>query len=338
MSINLKELSKRLGLSPTTVSRAIAGYSDVSPITRERVQRMAKDLGYQPNRAARQIARGSADTVGIVYPLSEDYIGNPAFREMLSAVAMRLDQADIDLVLAAAPPRDEMRIYDRMIGGRRVDAMIVAHTRVDDIRVDYLLRSQMPFVAYGRTSNAEGYPWFDFDNEAGGRLAAEGLLALGHQRFAYVHSPLRLNFAYQRHAGFVAGLLHAGLVPQSQYVGGQGRRGGYDAGMRLLNEQPRPTAVVIDSTLGGIGVIRALLDRGVAIGREMSVLVYEGVPDDTLLRGVTVASIQQPTDTASGQTIGDMVMALIQRQPLAEPRVLRQPVFVAGDSIAAPPR
>jgi LacI family transcriptional regulator len=338
MSINLKQLAAHLALSQTTVSRALSGYSDVSPATRERVQQAAAQFGYQPNRAARQVALGRAEAIGIVYSLGTDYLGNPAFLEMLSGLAHRLEQDQMDLLLAAAPQHDELAAYDRLVRGRRVDALLVAHTEVDDARIAYLQNSRLPFLAYGRSARPDTYPWFDFDNLAGGRLTVQRLARLGHRRIAYVHSPLRLNFATQRHQGFVEGMRKARLAiaPETIVPGGLERRAGYAAGQQLLALAQRPTAIVVDSSLGGVGVIRALIDAGIAVGRDISVLVYEGVPADTLLRDLEVASIQQPTPYASGQAMAEMLLALVNGRPLAQPQVLLQPVFAAGNSIAPP--
>lgn len=338
MSINLKALSARLGLSPTTVSRALSGYSDVSPTTRERVQQMARELGYQPNRAARQVALGRADAVGIVYPPASEFLGNPSFRETLEGLAHVLEQSECDLLLAAAPQQNELRVYDRMVRGRRVDAMVVAHTLREDPRIAYLREAGFPFVAYGRTAQPEGFPWLDFDNEAGSRMAVRRLVALGHRRIAYVHVPLSYNFAYQRHAGYLDAMAEAGIAADpSLVVGGSlDRRAGYGAALQLLALPQRPTAVIVDNNLGGVGLIRALLDRGVAIGSEMSVIVNEGVPEDTLFAGLTVAAVRQPTPYRSGQTLGEMALALAERKALAPAQVLRQPELVDGNSIGPP--
>ncbi len=339
MSVNLKELSLRLGLSPTTVSRALGGYSDVSPATRDRVLQMARDLGYAPSRAARQIAMGRADAVGIVYPTDSDTLGNPAFLETVAGLSQSLELENIDLLLLAAPPESdfEMRTYERMVRGRRVDAAVVALTRAHDPRIEYLLEAGLPFVAYGRSRQPDRYPWFDFDNEAGGRLAVQKLAELGHRHIACVHAPLQMNFARQRHGGHLAALREFGLpvLPESSLAAGLDRRAGYAVGQQLLTLAPRPTAVVVHNNLTGVGLIRALLDAGVAVGPELSVLVYDGVPPDTLLQGLQVAAILQPTPFESGRIIGEMLLALIQGRPPAERHVLRQPVFVGGDSIAA---
>ncbi len=339
MSINLKELSARLGLSPTTVSRAIAGYSDVSPITRERVRQAALDAGYQPNRAARQVAMGRADAVGIVYAMDDDFLGNPSFLAMLGSLAKRLRQANLDLLLAAAPEYDEMKVYERMVRGRRVDALLVAHTLVEDPRIDYLQQSGMPFVAYGRTARPDDYPWFDFDNAAVSALAVDALLRLGHRRIAYIHSPLSYNFAFQRHAGYLASLRAAGIEPDPDHIfsGAIGRRTGYRAGESLLSLPRRPTAVIVDNNAGGIGLLRSLLDAGVAIGQDISVIVNEGMSADSVLPRLEVASVLQPTSEASGATMGDMLLSVVEDPKQKPPQqILRQPVFCGGNTIGPP--
>lgn len=339
MTIDLKQLSARLGLSPTTVSRALDGYRDVSEATRQRVVQAAQQLGYQPNLSARRLARGRADAVGIVYPVDTDIMGNPLFLEMISGLSGRLDAAGIDVMLVAAREKTELRTYDRLVRGRLVDGIIVAHTRVNDERIAYLQRARFPFLGYGRTAHAEDFCWHDFDNEAGAMLAVQAMVARGHRRIAYVHAPLQVNFAQQRHSGFMRALAAAGLplLPGHCVLGSLDRRGGYAAGQRLLAHTPGPTAILVDNNLGGVGVVRALLQAGICIGRDISVIVYDGVPSDTLLIDQDIAAIVHGTAHASGETMADMLLALIEGRPLAERQVLGQPVFVDGRSLGDAP-
>lgn len=339
MAVDLKQLAAALGLSQTTVSRALNGYSEVSAKTRERVEKAARELGYEPNPAARRLATGRADAVGVVYPVEAELMGNPRFLDMIAGVADHLDAAGVDVLLAVARERSEQRTYERLVRGRRVDGLIVAHTRVDDERIDYLRRSGVPFVAYGRTGGNNDFAWFDFDNEGESRLAVAELARRGHRRIAYVHAPLTLNFAQQRHHGFVQAMLAARLTIAAEYIVACGldRIGGYAAARCLLEAPLPPTAIIVDNGVAGVGVVRALLQAGVRIGGEISVIVIEGLPSGSLVADAEIASVEQPTAHESGATIGRMLLTLIEGKPLAQPQVLRQARFVETNSVGPPP-
>ncbi len=339
MSIDLKQLSAHLQLSPTTVSRALNGYPDVSERTRERVMEAARLLDYQPNMGARRLATGRAEAIGIVYPLEAGDLGDPRFLEVVEGISDRLDDANIELLLVSAREKSELQSYQRLVKSRRVDGLIVSRTRVIDPRIEYLLSSGMPFVAHGRSESLTDFPWFDFDNQAGIELAVQALLKLGHRKIAYVHAPMSLNFALQRYLGFEKTMQAAGINDYSKYVylAGMNRRSGYEVVQRILNANPRPTAIVVDNNLCGVGIARGLIDSQITIGKDISVVIYDGVPVDTLLPGHLIASVEQPTAYDAGQKMADMLLTLIKGEPLEERHVLWQPEFVAANSIGAAP-
>ncbi len=341
MSVDIKSLAASLGVSASTVSRALNGYTDINEDTRARIVQRAKELNYQPNLGARRLVKGRADAVGLVYPMDSDYLGNAGFLEMVTAFSKCVEDAGLDLLLAAAHSTNELATYERLVRGGRIDGILVANTLVADPRVDYLKQAGVPFVGYGRSGARMDFPWFDFDNEAGERMAVERLLELGHQHIAYVHAPLEMNFAQQRYAGFMSGMRAAGLMPPPEYVilGSWDRRSGYAAVQNLLGLPIKPTAIVVDNNIGGIGVIRGLLNAGVALGRDVSVIVDGGIPEDNLLHGATdVAAIVQPTPERSGQTMAQMLLELIESKGQAPLRhVLVQPEFVPGQSIGPAP-
>lgn len=336
--MDLRELSARLGLSPTTVSRALNGYRDVSEATRQRVAQAAEALGYRPNQAARRLATGRADAVGIVYPVDTDAMGNPLFLEMIAGVSDRLEPAGFDMLLAVAREDSELRTYERLIRDRRVDGLIVAHTRVADERLALLAGAGMPFVGYGRSVTAADFPWVEFDNEGGSVQAVRELARLGHRRIAYVHGPLGYSFAHERHAGFLRGMAEAGLAVAAQrVVPGADRIGGHAAARRLLALRERPSAILVDNNLGGVGIVRALLESGLQPGREASVVVWDGVPPDTPLGGLSVAAVLRPTPYEAGATLADMLLTLVEGRPLAPRQVLRPTRFVPGSTLGPAP-
>lgn len=323
----------------TTVSRALNGYSDVSAKTRERVVEAAKTMGYQPNPIARGLAIGKANAIGIVYPLEAGDVADPRFLEVVSGITEGLAPANVDLLLASATHKGELDTYDRLVHGKRVDGFIVARTLRHDERIDYLRQTGVPFLAYGRSDDCSGYPWFDFDNELGSVLAVRRLVGLGHRKIAYIHGSLHYNFAYQRHAGYLSGLAEAGLAPHGEWLlqAGLARISGYHAMLALLDQAALPTAVIVDNNLAGVGAIRALQDRGIVMGRDLSVIVYDGIPPDTLLTGVTITSVIQPTQQRSGLQMAKLVQQVIEGgHPLSELQMLCQPELLVGDSDGPP--
>ena len=335
MGVDIKQLAAGLGVSASTVSRALNGYTDIKAETRERIVKRANELNYRPNLGAQRLAKGRADAVGLVYPLDNDYVGNPKFLEMISAFSSRLESQGIDVLLAASHAANEMATYDRLVRGGRVDAILLANTKVHDPRIDFMLQAGIPFLGYGRSGDRVDFPWFDFDNEAGSRMAVEHLAALGHKHIAYVHTSLEFNFALLRYTGFVSTMKRLGLhVGGDMLVQGQDRRAGYAAVEKLMLLPQRPSAILVDNNIGGVGVLHALLNAGMVLGRDVSVVVDGGNPTDTLLHQIDVAAVMQPTPKESGITMAEMLLKLMEGSMSADgEHVLMQPKFVDGKSV-----
>jgi len=331
-TMNLKQLSDALGLSQTTVSRALNGYSDVSKATRQRVVEMAEAAAYKPNVMARRLAMGKADAIGLVYPLESTYLGDPRFVEVIEGLTTRFREEHIDVLIASAGKDDELESYQRLITAHRVDGLIVARTHLNDPRIKFLKEVKFPFVAYGRSAKPSGFAWFDFDNELGTRLAVERLVALGHRTIAYVHADLDLNFAAQRHQGFLAAMQQAGLAVHPELVVDAGflRRKAYAMMKKLLQSPNRPTAVIVDNNLAGVGVNLALLDAGLQLGKDFSLIIYDGLPDDTLINQQDVTAVEQATPGKAGRQLAELMLAVIQGKPANQLQVLWQPHIHAG--------
>lgn len=332
--MNLRELSDLLGLSQTTVSRALNGYADVSEKTRQRVADMAREKGYKPNAMARRLAMGKADAIGVVYPLDATYLGDPRFLEVLEGITARFDEEHIDVLIASASKYNELEAYQRLIRAHRVDGLIVARTQLEDPRIAFLRQAKFPFVAYGRTKDPAGFAWFDFDNELGTRLAVERLLSLGHRRIAYLHADLGITFAAQRHSGFVSAMRAAGLsvAPELIREAGFSRRAAYAVMKRLLDLPIRPTAIVVDNNQAGVGAVRASLEAGLRLGRDCSLIVYDGLPEDTLLESEDITAIEQATPDQAGRKLAELMLGVLRGEPRSRLQVLWKPHLRPGSS------
>jgi LacI family transcriptional regulator len=336
--MNLKSLAHNLGISKTTVSRALNGYPEVSLVTRERVLAAAKEAGYEPNPMARSLAVGRTNVFGIIYPLLPSDLGDPMFLDVVGGMSAALEACRMNLIIAPVSQQNELPSYEQMVRGRRVDGLVVSRTQVHDARIAYLQKKGFPFVAHGRTDTREPYAWFDFDNDAGIRLACTRLLSLGHQRIGMISAPLAFNFACQRRAGFLACLREAGLAvaPAHLVDNTHDRRSGYQAMQQLLATSPRPSAVIVDNHLSGVGAVRALLDAGIAIGTEVSVIVWGSIEDS--LVGSNVTTIDQPDCDKAGALMTEMLRAVVEGADPASLQVLWQPALVAGQTVGPCPR
>ncbi|RKP50388.1 LacI family DNA-binding transcriptional regulator [Pararobbsia silviterrae] len=331
--MNLKDLAQRLGMSQTTVSRALNGYPEVSAQTRERVIAAAAEAGYRPNPVARRLATGRADAIGIIYPLGAADLGDPYFLEVVGGMTEALNRADMDLMIASASQSDEVRTYARMIEGRRIDGMVVARTKLDDPRLHYLVRKGIPFVAYGRSNLPDPYAWLDLDTAVGVRRAVERLVSLGHRRIALLGGPTDLYFVQQGRKGFLGAMAEAGLRVDPRYLvdGVLNQVGGYERMARLLLCDPRPTAVVIDNQICGVGALRALVDAGIEVGRDVSIIINDGSPPDPLMGyNVTATESAKPHDI--GVRLIELMLALLGGTPADELQVLWEPKLKIGNT------
>lgn len=335
--MNLKNLAKNLGISETTVSRALNGYPEVSERTRERVLAAAKAAGYRPNPMARSLAVGRTNVVGIIYPLLPNDLADPMFLDIVGGMSEALEARQMDLIIAPVAPANEFRSYQRTVQGRRVDGLIVGRTRLHDERIAYLAQQGLPFVAHGRTQLNQPHAWFDYDNEAGMGLAVQRLAGLGHRRIGLISAELDMNFVRQRVDSFRASMQAAGLAPDPDLMidNANDRRAGYQAMQRLLARTPRPSAVIVDNHMSGVGAVRALLDAGLDIGRDISLIVW-GVMEDSLA-GHNVTTIQQPEPARAGAKMIEMLFALMDGSAPSELQELWQPVLLPGETTGPAP-
>jgi LacI family transcriptional regulator len=332
---SLRELASALGLSITTVSRALDGYSDVSEATRERVRAAAESAAYRPNAAARRLRRGATDMVTLILPTDPGHFDEPLYIQMLPPIGECLARAGYDLTLIAATPGpDETKMYRRIVEERRADALIVVRTRHHDPRVNYLAAQGFPFVTLGRTECAKPYAHVDGDGEAGFRLATERLCALGHRRIAHLAAPSAFTFAGLRSRGFATAMAEAGLVADI-VEDLASEEGGYRAARTALAGTPRPTALLCATDRMAIGALRAAREMKLEVPRDLSVVGHDNLPA-AAFTDPPLSTMELPI-AETGMRLAEMVLA---RLGGADPRDLfhlRSVEMIDRASTAPPP-
>lgn len=306
----LRKLASSLGLSITTVSRALDGYSDVAAATRERVEKAAKVANYRPHAAARRLRLGATETVTMVLPGAPGHFDEPLYLELLSALSTRFDAAGFDLtVLAARSGAEELAVYRRLVDGRRTDGLIVARTRVEDTRIRYLAGTGIPFVTMGRTRTKTLYAHVDGDGVAAFAEATRRLIALGHCAIAHIGGPEEYMFSRHRRDGWRAAMKEADLAPAAFAEATPTEQGGLAAARLLLSAMPRPTALLCATDRIAIGALRAVKEAGLAVGRDVSVVGHDNL-SATAFTEPALTTMELPIAEV-GDRLAEMLIALI---------------------------
>jgi LacI family transcriptional regulator len=280
MDVNLKQLSRMLELSQTTVSRALNGYPEVAEETRRRVVDAARRHGYRPNPSARRLATGKAGMIGYVMPTGASVDIDPHFVEFLSGLGDYARTHELDLALSPSTIEDEEMTYRRIVANKQVDAVYVSSPQPRDARIALLNDLGIPFIVHGRSEGLDfDYPFLDIDNEAAFHEAARLLIQLGHRRIALINGNADQTFAIHRERGVRRALAAGGveLPPHRVRAMPMTEENGYRAASDFLAARERPTAIVCSSLLMTLGVTRALRDAGLSVPGDVSLIAHDDV-------------------------------------------------------------
>jgi len=320
--MSLKAIAAVLGLSVTTVSRALNGYQDVAPETRKRIEEEAQRRGYRPNAAARRLKTGRANAVGLVYPINSSPLSGSDFSDMLLALDHHLARYEINLLLLADKQQSPSNLT-RLLRSGAVDALIVGHTTPEDSRLHTLLQTNFRFLALGRSDLPSTYAWFDVDHLAGSQLAVSWSLAQGRQRIAWLGSNENSTQVRDRRQGYLTAL--GEVAPYAMAAVAPSRRAGYHQTREWLAEVSVPEVIITDCAALAEGAAVALHQAGRAAGEGAILLAgWEGLPRDAILDHPIVA-IRQAAPHKAGEQVAEMVMQLINGAPPETLQTLWQP-------------
>ncbi|OED35254.1 LacI family transcriptional regulator [Chromatiales bacterium (ex Bugula neritina AB1)] len=323
--MNLKQLSDQLGLSQTTVSRALNNYPEVNEDTRERVKLAARKFNYRPNARASGLATGRTKTIGHIIPMNSTEVFNPIFGEFIAGASQAYSKRGYELSLTMAKEDSEEVIYREIASKGSVDGVIVHAPRVKDPRITLLQQLRLPFVIHGRDfSNQSEYSWIDMNNRRAFYRATKLLIDLGHENICLVNGRESLNFAWRRRQGYIDALgdEQINVSAELMYSGDLTEANGYDAACTALAQQVRPTAFLVASYVGALGVRRAIHQAGLEMGSDISVIIH----DDELSYFQNDGDIPQFTATRSsvrdaGERAAMMLLDIIDqpdKAPLTE--------------------
>ncbi len=340
--MNLKELSEHLGLSQTTVSRALNGFPEVKEATRLRVLEAAKKHNYSPNLRAKNLATGRAMATGHVIPLSSKHeMVNPIFGDFVAGAGEIYARDGYEMVLSIVADSEEASVYRQLKAKGTVDGLIVHGPKINDKRIALLREIGIPFVVHGRSSGVDApYSWLDVNNRSAFVRATDFLLDLGHRRIALINGLETLDFAYRRRDGYEQSLRARGLEPDPRIMRSDEMTEfyGYRSVCDMMALDEPPTAYLSSSIIAAFGIRRAVEEAGLRIGRDISIITF----DDALsyLRNgedVPIFTAARSSVRDAGRQAGQMLLDLI-REPESGPlNTLLEAELMVGTSTGPVP-
>jgi LacI family transcriptional regulator len=334
--MNLKQLSHELGLSQTTVSRALNDYPEVSEDTRRRVKRAAVKFNYRPNARATGLATGRARAIGHIIPMNSTEVFNPIFGEFIAGASQTYSTQGYELLLTMAQEGTEDSMYRQIASRKSVDGIIVHAPHINDSRITLLQALKLPFVIHGRdTANTTEYAWIDINNRRAFFQATKLLIDLGHHEIALINGKETLNFASRRRLGYIDALAQANIAANASlmFEGDLTEGNGYRAATELLSRTDRPTAFLVSSYMGALGVRRAIHNAGLTMGSDVSVIIH----DDDLSYFHNSGDVPQFTSTRSsvkeaGTLAAEMLLSIIDNPSAPLPTKLLEANLIIGAS------
>jgi LacI family transcriptional regulator len=277
----LKSLAQGLGLSVSTVSKALKGAPDVGAQTVASVRSAAAAAGYVPDLRGVKLRTGQTFSLyyqKAVAPMQDvpDAIVAAQIETIASCLASTPYQ--LQIVPWNTATEDPLPAIRRIVEGRLADGIVLDSTQPQDPRVRYLLERNFPFVTFGRTELVSEHPYVDADNEQAAFVATQYLTERGHQRIALVSPPLAFTYALQRRRGYQAALQRAGLAvdPALLCEGVQDARVARALARQLASLPQPPTGYVCANEVATLGVMAGLRDVGCRIGDGVELVSRDG--------------------------------------------------------------
>lgn len=335
MPATLRDIAARANTSVSTVSRVLNGKDErISEETRQLVLEAAKELKYRPNPLARGLRLKKTNSIGLVVP----DISNPFFAHVTRSIQALAHRHGYTLVVCNTDEDLETeREHIDLLRRQRVDGMIVMPIGLEFGHLEKLQRSGMPLVLLDRYDDALNAHAVVLNNHRGGYLATELLIDHGHRRIGISQGLDGTSTNAERVRGYQDALRDHGIPADERLVVGFDYReqSGYESTKALLCLEGRPTAIFATSDLIALGVIRALLEEGLQIPRDVSIVSFDDVDFAPVLVAplTTVAQPREDMGEAAVQLLVEQIEAGAGADKKAR-QVVFQPRLIERGSVA----
>lgn len=334
MPVTIRDVSALAGVSMSTVSHVINNTRPVSEAARQRVLAAIRETGYTPNSVARSLKTAATRTIGLVV----GDIANPYYTAVAHALETRARAAGYSVVLSDSDddPRHEAEML-RVLAERRVDGLVLAASSYSEAgALDYLRQRAIPVVQIDRIID-ENYDYVVAQNKAATHELVTHLCALGHRDIAMLAGLPGLSTSRERVAGFHEALRDSGIDPDPGLIqlGGSRIEPARIATLALLDQEPRPTAIVAGNNQMALGAMKALRERGVRVPQDVALVAFDDFEWADLFQP-RLTTIAQPCE-GIGQHAVELLLDRIHDPDLPARHVRLPAMMRHRESCGCPP-
>ena len=329
----INDIAKRAGLSKASVSRALNGKQDVDPQTRQRVLKLATQLGYVPSASARALSNGRSNCLGLLVPT----LTWPWILEVLRGVAEEIEPSGYSLILytTAGGEDSEREFMSQVVPAGAVDGLALVIPLGMLEYIEQLAKGGLPIVVVDDRGHYPDLPTVATTNVEGGRSATRHLIEQGRRRIAMLNGPHDFGCNRDRLKGYESALEDAGLPADPRHVVDSDFKesGGASAMAELLSADPRLDAVFAANDLMAFGAMRALRNAGRRIPEDVAVVGFDDLPASAMTHP-PLTTVRQPL-YEMGRTAASMVMAAVRGESIAKRVELPTSLVIRDSSVGS---
>lgn len=270
MSVTIKDIAERAGVSFSTVSKALRNSPLVQEKTKHKIMRIAEEMGYRPNIAARRLVSQKSGAIGVVWPS----VNRAAPSMLITKIVEELEEHSYTVFLSINRSQTAIEAFHRF----QVDAILVFYEREPSSVQLSPDKASIPILHYG-IAGSSPYPTIDVQRKNAIRLAARHLTELGHREIAYIGTPsFRDPLQEEKAAAFIEAAKQYGFQQRVTPIAGMELHDGYLAAKNLLQMEARPTAIISGSYDLARGILRAAGELNISVPDQLSVVSYDHMP------------------------------------------------------------
>ncbi len=337
MPLTLEDIARMSGVSRSTVSRVINNDPNVKETTRLKVWEIIHTINFQPNLAARSLAAGRTQVLGLVIPMAVTSIfADPYFPLLIQGISSACNSSGYSMMLWLAEPDYERRMAGQILYSGLIDGVIVASNVMDDPVVEALVNGKkLPFIMVGRHPNDSSVSYVDVDNRTGAAQAVEHLIRLGRKRIATIRGPQTMVAGLDRYQGYLDALAQAKMKVDPRLVeeGEFSQQGGFQAMQKLLPNQP--DAVFTASDMIAVGAMMAIQEGGWKIPEDIALVSFDGIPSSAHT-DPPLTTVRQPI-TRSGAMAAQLLIDMIENPSPTPRRMILSTELIIRKSCGANP-